>query len=462
MNVADAVRARVARWVLKGAMLPSVPAWITQSFLHPTFHRLVFDGYRKNAAVFACVSALNFSFMEPPIQVYADERDDAPVIPKHPLRKLLANPNALMGEAELNVITMQYLAIGGNAYWHKVRDKRGQVVEVWPYHAGNFLPVPGGDTWIRRYDFDDGTGNLQAIDPADVVHFKWPSPDPTQPWQAQPPLLAAAYEVDTDTEATRYLFALLANDAVPRTIIKSPPGTYSTDDEVRRAKAQFKERYGGSSRGDVMILEAGMDVARLGLDLQQLAFEALHRIPETRIAAAFRVPAIVAGLSAGLERSTYANYAQARQAFTRDTLVPLWRIVASEVTADLLPEVGGPMGEARHDLKRVVALREDTDKQWGRVTSAYSANLLTQNEARAALGFAKIEGGDTTARQQAPQLPPPAPALPGVAEPPAAADSGSGKNQGAEGGRAGQSGVPDSPTGDGADDRPPGADGGLS
>ena len=48
-----------------------------------------------------------------------------------------------------------------------------------------------------------------------------------------------------------------------------------------------------------------------------------------------RVPPIIAGLNVGLERSTFANYSEAVTHFTTGTLVPLWRIVASEVEADL-------------------------------------------------------------------------------------------------------------------------------
>ena len=115
--------------------------------------------------------------------------------------------------------TAEYLALGGNAYWHKVRGRSGRVVELWPYHAGNILPVPGGDTWIERYDFYEASGVKKPIPAEDIVHFKWPSIDPLQPWMAQPPLMAAAKDVDTDNEITRYLFALLKNDAIPRTVV---------------------------------------------------------------------------------------------------------------------------------------------------------------------------------------------------------------------------------------------------
>lgn len=403
--IGDTLRSWRPGTAIKAAMgqaLPVVPSWVRYSILKPDFQAMVREAYQKNAAVFACVSALTFAFPEPPVQVFETEHDDSPIIPNHPLRTLLRKPNPIMGEAELMAITMGYCALGGNAFWQKVRNRRGQVVEVYPYHAGNIRIVPGTDAWIKGYQFNDGTGIWDDVDAADIVHFKWPLVDPTQPWQAQPPLLAAAAEVDSDTEATVYLMSLLKNDAVPRTVLKVAADRNLSDEEVRRMKAQWKERYGGKNKGEVAILEGGTTVDRLGLDMQQLAFDALHRMPETRIAAAFRVPAIVAGLNSGLENSTYSNYGQARTAMTEDTLIPLWRVVSSEIAADLLPEMRGPLGDCRFDLKRVRALQENVDNQWRRVTNGWNSGLLKKNEARRALGYPDDPTGDifkTTGRE---------------------------------------------------------------
>jgi HK97 family phage portal protein len=404
------LRFSLARWLLGAGALKAggfsvVPAWVTESFLKPTFHALTRDGYQRNSVVFACVSAHAFAFPEPPLLVYDGEGDRGSALPRHPLRKLLRMPNPIMGEAELMLTTAAWLAIGGNAYWHKVRGRAGQVVELWPYHAGSMRPVPGGPTWVERYEFTVDGGTWTPVPAEDVVHFKWPAPDPAQPWQAQPPLQAAAADVDTDNEITRYLFALLKNDAIPRTIVTVPSDRFMTDDEVRRTKDQFRERYGGDRRGDVAIVEGGAAVTRLGLNLEELAFDALHRIPETRITAAFRVPAILAGVGAGLERATYANYQEARRAFTQDTLVPLWRIVGSEISADLLPEFGGAV-ECRFATGRVAALQENEDARWKRVLMARRERVLTQAETRRALGYAEQPAaGD---EDPAPALPTPA------------------------------------------------------
>lgn len=392
MNWMSKLRFGLARLLVKAGSLAIVPAWVTESFIIPSFRALVREAYKKNAAVFACLEVLAFAFPEAQLRIYDGDSEDAQPLPNHPLRKLLNRPNPRMGEAELLLITIVYAAIGGNAYWHKVRGRAGQVVELWPYHAGQMRAVPGGPTWILRYEYDNGDGIWQPIPVEDIVHFKWPSPDPEQPWQAQPPLAAAGREVDTDNEITRYLFALLKNDAVPRLALKLPAGEGLKDPEIRRMKQQWRERYGGDNRGDIAILEQGAEIQRVGLDLAELTFDALHRIPETRIAAVLRVPAILAGLAAGLERSTFANFKEARQLFAEGTLIPLWRLFASEIASDLGPEFRAP--DVRFDISRVQALQEDTTARWKRALDAFQRGILKRNEARRYIGYADAQGGD--------------------------------------------------------------------
>ena len=64
----------------------------------------------------------------------------------------------------------------------------------------------------------------------------------------------------------------------------------------------------------------------------------LRRLPEERVAAVMGVPAVLAGLGAGLNSATYNNTRELREYFTEQKLVPLWRTVADELTYQLLPE----------------------------------------------------------------------------------------------------------------------------
>lgn len=393
MRLATRVRFGLARWLLKAGGLSIVPRWVTTSHILPTWRLLVQDGYKRNATVFACVTALAFDVPEPPLRVYDDDGQE---LGAHPLTRLLQRPNMLMAQRELLSILTAYAAIGGNSYAHIVKDRRGQPVELWPYHVGQIMPIPasGPDapSWIDHYAFIDGDGNVTGpIDTTDIIHLKWPSVDPSQPWLALPPLAAVAAEVDATNEAMRYVRALLKNDAMPRTVLTTPPGAFPDPESIERMKEQFRERYGADYRGDVAILEEGVRIERMSLDMQQLAFDALMRVPESHIGAAFRVPLSVAGIG---DDPTYANSEEAYRRYVQSTLSPLWAMWGDEFRLAL----GDPFGVTiRHDLSTIAVLQDDQNALATRAVQLFMGGLATRNEGRRYAGLPEVDGGDVYA-----------------------------------------------------------------
>jgi HK97 family phage portal protein len=384
MKPFTALRYGLARLLVKGMAWSYTPTWVYRGVLSPVFATLVKEGYAKNAAFFACVSALAFSFPEPPMHVYDGEGEHAERLDAHPLRTLITKPNADMGEAELKLFIIVWLAIGGNCYLHKLRNASGRVIGLRPYHDGVMRAESAGDgadSWIVRYWFRQSDGTEAPVPREDIIHLRWPSPDPRQPWTAQPPIIAAAREVDADNEASRYIATLLQNDAIPRTVITQSKDMALTPAEVSTMKAEWAQQFGGDNRGGVAVLEAGVTVTRLAMDMEQLGMAALHDIPEQRICAVMRVPPSVAGLG---DDPTYANSEEAWSRFTMGTLAPLWRIVESALTADLGVEFGGVV--LRHDLSRVRAFQEDETARQGRIDASFTAGYLSFQAARGLIG----------------------------------------------------------------------------
>jgi HK97 family phage portal protein len=388
MSVWSNLRYGLARMLAKSGGLSVISPWVRATFMTPTFEALTREGYQKNAVVTACIQAYTFMLPEPPLMVWDGEGEQGAPLPTHPLRRLLRKPNDLMGEDEFWQYIAAYICIGGNAYAVCPLSARGLPVELWPYHAGQVRPKPGGPSWITGFEFYNAESQWEPIDPNKyvVLHFKWPLPDLSQPWVAQPPLRSAAASVETVSELDRYLYSLLKNDAIPPTVVTLPPEVAMSAEEKARFREQWKERYGGGNRGEIAILDDGAKIERISLDLQQLAFDALYRAPEAKIAAAFRVPPILAGLLVGLDASTYSNYEQARKAFTQDALVPLWRAMAAEVENGLAPAFGNGV-VVRHDLNEVASLQEDVNAKWARVNTAFLNGWLGMKETRAAVGY---------------------------------------------------------------------------
>jgi HK97 family phage portal protein len=378
-----------------GLPVPFMPEWKRVQFITPTFTALCQEGVRKNAIVANCLSEHVFAYPEARLKVYRKTAAGLEPLPNHPLQILLDNPNPQMGQAELLQYIALYKPIGGSAYLYKVRSAARRVVELLPLNDSQITPVGGNNLPIDHYNWtNEETGKDEAISSEDIVHLKW-MPDPLAPHLGLSPLIAVAREIDLDAEARRYLFALLKNDAVPRTVITGPPGmTPLSKDERERLENLVNDRYSGDNRGKAAVL-GGLDIKRVSLDLQELAFEALSRVPEARIAGALRVPPVLAFLNVGLEQMTYNNVEGMRRIFTEGTMSRLWRIDADEIGTDLLPEFGNSTGLiVKFDTSEVPALQENVAELRTWANDALSRGGITRNQYLAYLGLPPDPNGN--------------------------------------------------------------------
>ena len=380
----------------KGASFSFIPEWVRQSGTTNNFRKFVEDGYRINSAVAACTTTLAFSFPEPPLLTGYKQDNRFVQDYENPIFPLIQQPNPDMGEVEFMQYVITYAAIGGNCYIWKQRSAGNKVVGLYPFSDYNVTPIPGIDTSqgiVSHYEFDDGEGKKIPIPKQDVIHWKW-MPDPMKPWRGIGAIEFAAREVDRDNEANAYIYSLLSNNAVPPVVITLTEGEELTEDKANRLRNQWLQKYGGYKRGGPAFLEAGMKAEKLGFSLQELAAEALNAVPEARIAAAFRVPPVVAGLSVGLKRSDYGDQA-ARRSFTELTLAALWRSLASEMLNGLRSDFSVKNNFAlKFDIREVRALQEEESKLWERVTLAWDRGAITRKMMKEAIGIIPEEGDD--------------------------------------------------------------------
>jgi hypothetical protein len=132
-----------------------------------------------------------------------------------------------------------------------------------------------------------------------------------------------------------------------------------------------------------------MNVERLAFSPKDLDIGALRRIPEERVSAVLGVPAILAGLGAGLERATYNNTSELREFFTEQKLIPLWRMVAEELTQQvLLPDfMSNQAVSAEYDFSSVRALQADEKDMYDKLNVGVQGGWITVAEARKQVGL---------------------------------------------------------------------------
>lgn len=347
-----------------------------------------------NSAVFATLMAICNAYSAAPLRVYERTSKGSPeIVPEHPLELLWRRPNRHMTGKELAWWVQWAKHVHGNAYFRKVRagnPDTGNVIELWPVSPTVIAPVTTREdrrrgAFISYYKWEYETGKFAELAPEQVVHYKFGIDDYDHRLGVSP-LKRLLREVLTDEEATRFTEALLRNFAIPG-MVATTQGDLS-EAEADEIKQKLSMKFGSDQRGNVAVLTEGMTVSQFGFSPQQMDMKILHNIPETRIAAVFGVPAIVVGLAAGLERSTYANVREAREMLFEQKILPDYEFDTARLDLQLLPDfTSDPKLFCAYDLLDVRALQEDENQRWARLTSSLQAGGITRNTYLNELGY---------------------------------------------------------------------------
>ncbi len=359
-----------------------------------------------NSAVEACLSTLANAVSEPPI----GEKTEDGINFGHLAAKLLARPTEWMRGSLLTRHIVVAMNVVGHAVLWKQRSEAGRVVGLPPLPPTMVEPGDGHSslaTLEERQDVAAGRGKT-------ITHFEYAPPERSPIRLEVDDVIYLRQDVDTkdlkrgtsklrtvlrevlqDEEAGLFAAALLANMGIPGVMLipdldAGEPGP--SKDEADAVAKSFYERFTGPRRGRPLMMTGKVKVEVLSFNPDQMNFEVMRRIPEERISAVTGVPAILAGLGAGLDKATYSNARELREFFTEQTIVPNWELLEEEYTFQLMPDFGG--GVLSYDLSEVRALQQDQDALWKRNLEALERGGQTVAEFREAVGLKTLPGTD--------------------------------------------------------------------
>jgi HK97 family phage portal protein len=370
------------------------------------YRRAVGDGL-GNSIVAGCFRAITEAVGEPPPKLYALDGKDERQPSKEPraLLRLLRRPNPYLTwkRAAVYIALAQHAA--GAAYFWKARSGAGRVVALWPLPPDrrSIWPIEGASTrdYLAGFGYKpEGQEDPITLPPEDVLYLPY-SNEPLSPRRPRSPLESIYKQIFTDEEAADFTATVLRNFGVPGVVLSPDPGALDKGgggpDQAAREqiKQTYKQKFGGASRGEPMVLTGPMRVNVVSYSPEQMRLDRLQMVPESRICAALGVPPIVALLLSGLEMATYSNAKQMREQFIEQKMVPYWSVLEEDLTWDLLPEFGGDPTQAgiTLDLQDVRALQEDQDTRYKRVSDMASRGGLLVDEWRKELGFPPLPGG---------------------------------------------------------------------
>jgi HK97 family phage portal protein len=348
-----------------------------------------------NSAVVACLNVLATSFAEPGLLVSKrNSEGDYTRDMNHPLARLFRRPNPYMTQQLLANYIVTSINAAGDAFIYKNRNARGEVVELVPLMPHLVEAKGTQNELITHYNYQP-QGGLQGqdnvrIDKKDMFHLRQ-SVDPNDMRRGMAPLRSVLREIAGDEAAGQYTAALLHNMAVPGVILSPRDDAMGgpTRDEAEAIADMYKQKFGGKNRGAPMVLSGAMNVEVVSFSPDQMKLAELRRIPEERVSAVLGVPAVLAGLGAGLDSATYSNTKELREFFTESKMVPMWNMVASDLTHQLLrPEFDGNDNQyCEYDIGSVRALADDKDNLYKRMNTAVQGGWVTIGEARKVVGL---------------------------------------------------------------------------
>jgi HK97 family phage portal protein len=360
-----------------GRYFNSTGTWNTSNFINQ---------YEKSLYVFAAVNkiAQKVSAIDLKLFEIINSKGELKEHPSHEVLDLLYKVNPFQTRSEFWKITTINKLITGEAFWLKVRDNRGKVVELWNLRPDLVTVVADPTNYIKQYEFDKLDGSPKAIfEPTDIIHFK--SPNPLNTYRGLSPLKPSQSRVETEEHATNFQRDFFANNARPDFLLVTED-ELAPEQRTELMGAWNRRHQGEGKSGKGAVLEGGLKYQQVSISQREMDYIESLKFTRDDILVAFGVPKSVITT----DEINYANAQAGLRTFLSETILPE---VASlvEVINEMLviPEFGERFYVDFEDptpLDRTTQLAEFT---------AGVDKWITRNEIREQLNLEPIDGGDS-------------------------------------------------------------------
>lgn len=348
------------------------------------------DGLRSSVLV-AILNWKMRAFPEAPIVIERRENEQWRGVPEHELARLLRFPNPFYSGRSLLMATVMDFSFG-EAFWHKVRNGMGDVIELWWIPAALITPVwdqQNPEVFITHYEYR-ANGQLYILPVEDVVHFRF-GHDPVNPRRGFQHLKALFREIYVDDQASNFTASILRNLGIIGLVFAPKTGsTGIPPGKLKEFKDYVQENFTGDKRGQAMAFSQPTDAQVLAYNLNGLDMGPIRDIAEERASAMTGIPAAVVGFGTGLQQTKVgATMREMIQLAWKGAIMPEQDIIASELDRSLLPDFqkNTDLFRVKFDVSQVRALWEDEKEKADRLAALVGGGVIMLSEARAQLGF---------------------------------------------------------------------------
>lgn len=269
------------------------------------------------SVVFACVQVISETIAMLPLCVYRKLDAGARMEDTtHPVARIFGgDANARQTATEFIEMLTAHCLLRGNAYAEIVRDNRGQVVGLNPFHPDHVSVVRIPRTGRYAYDVSLPEGGTRRLLPEEMLHLKDRSDDGVV---GKSRLARARETFGTALAVERYAGSTFRNGASMSGVLSHPEAL--GDEAADRLRKSFEQTYSGAANaGRVAVLEEGLKWTQVSVSPDDAQMLESRRFGVENLARIFRVPPPVLG---DFQGGNYSSISEVGRWFYSHTIMP--------------------------------------------------------------------------------------------------------------------------------------------
>lgn len=360
---------------------------ILQKLTSSEFNRKNYlEQYGKSLYVTACISKIAEKVASTDWELYQvlNSKGDTKEIEYHPILDLLYKPNPFQTKTEFLETTIINLKCTGDAYWYKVRNKSGRVVELWSLRPDLMEIIPDPTNFIKEYKLNRTDGTEVTFEPSEIIHFKYPNP--LNQFFGLSPIQSAQGRVQTEYNASEYQKNFFLNSARPDAVVKNKSATLTPDQKEDLREGWSKRHQGVRNSSKLAILSGDLEYQQISLSQREMDFIESMKFTRDDILVAFKVPKPIVAIVDDVNR---ANSETAMYIFLSETIKPEVARICEKINEELIiPDFG-----KEYFLDYEDPTPENRELELKEYQEGLASNYLLINEVRAREGLEPINGG---------------------------------------------------------------------
>lgn len=352
------------------------------------------EGFSQNPVVYMCISRIAEACSSVKLEVHSfDKNGDKKVVSTSKVLELLNQPNPTQSWTDFIQEMVAWHRLDGELFILRLPEKgppqelyclNPEYVDIEKDRDGSAVPVAytyGSGEKKKRYPVNPVTGESQ------VLHVK--TFNPSDPFRGLPPMSAGARAVDIHNNGLKWNSSLLKNGARPSGIVEFEKGT-PNETVLSQMREYFKKAWQGVvNAGNIPILTGGAKFTALSHNPKDMDFEKSMGLAAKDIALVYGVPLPLVTM----EAATFSNMDAANESLWVDTVLPLLNNLTAALSRFLMPLYGLKGQIISYNADSVPALEGRRERLYKRMFEATGSKpLITQDEARAELGFEELGG----------------------------------------------------------------------